>query len=87
MQPVLVNVGDHLIDGRAVLDVPDRSLFRGLGSEESRPDKPVLQAGSDYLRNGPRQLVVAGGVMKQGRKRDPHRAVGRPGSAAVAARG
>jgi hypothetical protein len=28
----------------------------------------------NYLRIGPRQLVVAGGVMKQRRKRDPHRA-------------
>jgi hypothetical protein len=28
----------------------------------------------NYLRIGPRRLVVAGGVMKQRRKRDPHRA-------------
>ena len=35
-----VDVGDHLIAGRAVrLDVQDRSRFRGLGSEQSRPDR------------------------------------------------
>ena len=40
MQPVLVDVGDHLVEGRPVrLDVQDWSLFRGLGSEESRPDR------------------------------------------------
>jgi hypothetical protein len=40
MQPVLVDVGDHLVDdARCVSTYQDQSLCRGLGREESRPDR------------------------------------------------